>query len=117
MSKDDDSRESVTFPRKERKRAERIAALLELGDWPHAFGMGLHFAEQHAEASVKGRTEILTCTPKMKEIIGSNPDFFEALCEEGVVEWLTPFVLGKSRQGADATEAHKRSGESINAEP
>ncbi len=26
----------------------------------------------------------------------NNPDFFKALCQEGVIEWLTPFVLGKS---------------------
>jgi hypothetical protein len=22
--------------------------------------------------------------------------FFKALCQEGVIEWLTPFVLGKT---------------------
>jgi hypothetical protein len=103
MSKDNDSRDSITFPYKERKRAERIAALLKLSDWPHAFGIGLHFAEQHAEACVMGRTEMLACTPKWAEIIENNPEFFEALREEGVVEWLTPFVLAKSRQGNQPT--------------
>jgi hypothetical protein len=103
MSKDNDSRDSITFPYKERKRAERIAALLKLGDGPHAFAIGLHFAEQHAEASVIGRTEMITCTPKLAEIIENNPEFIAALCEEGVVEWLTPFVLAKSRQGNQPT--------------
>ena len=26
----------------------------------------------------------------------NNPEFFDALCREGVIEWLTPFVMGKS---------------------
>jgi hypothetical protein len=25
-----------------------------------------------------------------------NPEFFEALCQDGVIEWLEPLVLGKS---------------------
>ena len=103
MSKDNDSRDSIRFPHKERKRAERIAALLRLSDWPHAFGIGLHFAEKHAEASVIGRTEMLACTPKLAEIIENNREFIAALCEEGVVEWLTPFVLAKSKQSNQPT--------------
>jgi hypothetical protein len=103
MSKDKDLRDSINFPREERKRAERIAALLKLSDWPHAFGIGLHFAEQHAEACVIGRTEMLSCTPKMAEIIENNHEFFAALCEEGVVEWLTPFVLAKPKQSNHPT--------------
>jgi hypothetical protein len=98
MSKDNDLRDSINFPHEERKRAERIAALLKLRDWPHAFCIGLHFAERHAEASVIGHTEMLTCTPKLAEIIENNREFIQALCEEGVVEWLTPFVLAKSKQ-------------------
>jgi|688.fasta_scaffold409348_2 hypothetical protein len=103
MSKDKDSRYSINFPHKERKRAERIAALLRLSDWPHAFGIGLHLAEKHAEASVIGRTEMLACTPKLAEIIENNREFIAALCEEGVVEWLTPFVLAKSKQSNQLT--------------
>ncbi len=41
---------------------------------------------------------MLTCTPKLAEIIENNREFIAALCEEGVVEWLTPFVLAKSKQ-------------------
>lgn len=26
----------------------------------------------------------------------NNPEFFETLCQDGVIEWLAPFVLGKS---------------------
>ena len=103
MSKDNNSRDSIRFPHKEKKRAERIAALLRLSDWPHAFGIGLHFAEKHAEASVIGRTEMLACTPKLAEMIENNREFIAALCEEGVVEWLTPFVLAKSKQSNQPT--------------
>jgi len=43
------------------------------------------------------------CTPKLAEVLNSNPKFIEALCEEGVVEWLTPFVLTKSKQSTTDT--------------
>jgi hypothetical protein len=103
MSKDKDSHDSINFPHKERKRAERIAALLKLSDWPHAFGIGLHLAEQHAEASARGKTAVAFCAPKLTELLENNPEFIAALCEEGVVEWLTPFVLAKSKQSNHPT--------------
>jgi hypothetical protein len=40
----------------------------------------------------------LHSTSKMAALIKDNPEFFAALCEEGVVEWLTPFVLAKPKQ-------------------
>jgi hypothetical protein len=49
-----------------------------------------------AEAYAKGETEFVFCTPELKSSIENNPAFFEALCQEGVIEWLTPFVLGKA---------------------
>ena len=100
MSKDDDSRVSISFPGAHEKRAQRIAALLELDDWPHVFGLGLRLAEGHAEASVRGKTAVAFCAPKLKEVIENNPEFIAALCEEGVVEWLTPFVLGKAKDAS-----------------
>jgi hypothetical protein len=103
MSKDKDSRVSISFPGAHEKRAQRIAALLELDDWPHVFGLGLRLVEGHAEASVRGKTAVAFCAPKLKEVIENNPEFFAALCEEGVVEWLTPFVLAKSKQSNHPT--------------
>lgn len=117
MSEDKDRKHSIRFPDREKKKAERIAALLQLDEWCYSFGIGINLALDYAEASVKGYTRVVSCTPCLAKLIEDNPEFIEALCEEGVVEWLTPFVLGKSRQGAEATEAHKRSGEPINAEP
>ena len=81
-----------------KKRAERIAALLDLNSWHDAIGTSVDIALLVAEAYVKGDTEIITCTPEEAELLRNNPEFFKALCEEGVVEWLTPFVLTKSKR-------------------
>lgn len=89
---------------KVKKEAERAAALLRLNNWPEAISLGANLVAEHAEASVDGgRTEIIYCTPHVHNLIESNPEFIEALCEEGVVEWLTPFVLAKSKQGDQPT--------------
>jgi hypothetical protein len=86
----------ISFTNSARKKAERIAALLELDEWYQAFEIALDLALEQAEAHVKGETEIIYCTPKVATLIDDNEKFIEALCEEGVVEWLTPFVLTKS---------------------
>lgn len=87
---------NFVFPSASRKEFERIAALLGLDDWMMAIGfsgrLALRFAEQH----VKGKTEIAHVTPELEKLLTSNSEFFEALCEEGVLEWLTPLVLTKS---------------------
>ena len=100
MTEDKSFKHSVSFPDREKKKAERIAALLQLDEWCYSFGIGIDLALAHAEASVKGYTRVVSCTPCLAKLIEDNPEFIEALCEEGVVEWLTPFVLAKSRQGA-----------------
>jgi hypothetical protein len=100
MSKDKDQKHSICFTDSEKKKAERIAALLDLDEWYHSFGIGINLALAHAEASVKGFTRVVSCTPRLADLIESNPEFFAALCEEGVVEWLTPFVLGKEKDAS-----------------
>lgn len=102
MSKDDDYPHSVLVNDKGKKEAERAAALLNLKNWLQAASLGLKLVLDHAEASVKGQTEIVYCTPEIQAMLKSNQKFIEALCEEGVVEWLTPFVLTKSKQGGIA---------------
>ena len=103
MTKDKSFKNSIIFTDSVKKNAERMAALLKLDEWYHSFGIGLNLGLKHAEASVKGDTEVVFCTPYVAELIKNNPEFIEALCEEGVVEWLTPFVLAKSRQGGQPT--------------
>jgi hypothetical protein len=34
----------------------------------------------------------------------NNPAFFEALCQEGVIEWLTPFVMGKTARSPEENQ-------------
>ena len=91
------------MPRFFQKNADRIAALLKLDSWYEALGYAVDLALQEAEAHVKGDTEAVFCTPREAELMVNNPEFIAALCEEGVVEWLTPFVLAKSRQGNQPT--------------
>ena len=102
MSEDKDFEHSIRFTDSVKKSAERIAALLKLDEWYHSFGIGLNLGLKHAEASVKGDTKVVFCTPELAALLENNQKFIEALCEEGVVEWLTPFVLTKSKQGGIA---------------
>jgi hypothetical protein len=89
---------SLRFTNKHRKSAERAAVLLGLEDWAQAVGFGIDLAEDYANACAEGDSEVIYCTPKIATMVESNPEFIAALCEEGVVEWLTPFVLAKSKQ-------------------
>lgn len=81
---------------KGKKWLEQAAALLNLEDASDALNLGVHFAKDYSKAYVEGKTRYVFCTPEMDAHIENNPAFFAALCEEGVIEWLTPFVLGKS---------------------
>lgn len=88
----------ISFSDGVKKKAERIAALLKYDEWWHSFVYGIDLALEDAEAHVKGDTAHVFCTPKIADMIKSNPKFIAALAEEGVVEWLTPFVLTKTAQ-------------------
>ena len=79
-----------------KKQWERAAALLGLDSWTEAIGRGGALTLKIAKQYVKGNTEVLCVTPEFKELYENNKEFFNALCEEGVVEWLTPLVLTKS---------------------
>jgi len=80
------------------KRLRRVAALLELEEID-IFRLAFVLVCDHAEACIEGKTEVVYCSPSTAATVKNNPKFIEALCEEGVVEWLTPFVLTKSKQG------------------
>jgi hypothetical protein len=75
---------------------ERAAALADLEGWLNALDVGIEMVKEGAKAHAKGKTGCVFCTPELESSIENNPAFFEALCQEGVIEWLTPFVLGKS---------------------
>ena len=78
------------------KELVKAVACLDLKDTAEALQMGVSAVSKYAEAHVKGKTEVVFCTPDLADCIQKNPDFFKALGQEGVIEWLTPFVLGKS---------------------
>jgi len=84
-----------------RKDYERIAALVGLDSWAHAVTCSSDLALQCAEEHVKGKTEVICVTPVTARLLQNNPEFVEALCEEGVIEWLTPLVLTKSAARSD----------------
>lgn len=96
----DEMKHSIECNDEFKKMAERVAALLELESWYFAISVAMAMALKFAEAYVKGDTELVFCTRKVARLIEENPKFIKALCEEGVVEWLTPFVLTKTSQEA-----------------
>ena len=79
-----------------RKPFDRIAALMDFDDWKIAIACSGDLTLQCAEQAVKGNTAIVCTTPEFDQLYKDNPEFFKALCEDGVVKWLTPLVLAKS---------------------
>jgi len=78
-----------------KKKSERVAALMDLDDPGVSYVLGLDMVLKYAEEAVKGKSSYIFCTKEFYELVNNNQKFFEALCEEGVVEWLTPLVLTK----------------------
>jgi hypothetical protein len=103
MSKDKDFRHDVRFNDAGKRRFERIAALCKFESWNEAIDFSGKLALSYAEAYAKGDTMVHFCTPKLANVLINNPEFIAALCEEGVVEWLTPFVLAKPKQSNQPT--------------
>ena len=84
---------------------EAVAALLELGKWTNAIGFSVRLALNYAKAYVKGETEVCFLTPEQATLLGdSNEEFIKALCEDGVIEWLTPLVLRRETREEAKTD-------------
>jgi hypothetical protein len=92
-----DNPHKLAFSDQFRRRMERVAALLDLESWRHAIGFGSDLALRCAEQSVKGKTHVVYVTEEFAKVFEGNEKFLDALCEEGVVEWLTPLVLAGSK--------------------
>ena len=103
MSKNHDQPYSWPVTEERKKDIDAITALLELDHDGMALGLAVNLALRFARAHAKGNTTVIFSTPRVAAMIKSNPEFIKALCEEGVVEWLTPFVLAKSKQGGQPT--------------
>ena len=92
----DSSPHTLGFRDEYKRDMERAAALLNKKDWAAAVGLGMRMVQFYSEAYVKGKTNYMFCTSELEACIENNPAFFEALCQEGVIEWLTRFVMGKT---------------------
>ncbi len=77
------------------RKIDTICALFEI-DNPVNFA--IRVVESLAVEHAKGKTEIACLSPRMANLITDNPEFFQALSEEGVLEWIAPLVLGKIAQ-------------------
>ena len=93
MSKE--HKHSIEYTDKVKKNMERVAALLNLEDECHAWSFAEKLALMVAEEMVKGNSVVLCVKPELKDAMEDDKEFFDALCEEGVIEWLRPFVMGK----------------------
>jgi CRISPR/Cas system-associated protein Cas7 (RAMP superfamily) len=82
----------LSFSDESKKNWTRVTALFGLDDWCAALGVAEKLMLKAAEKYVKGNDHILFVPEKFAKLYKDNQEFFEALCEEGVVEWLEPFV-------------------------
>lgn len=98
---------AISLGEKNIKKVLQIAALMDLGDKTRspakmaldfAIDLGLDYAKNY----IQGKTAISFCEAKGAEIFNNHLQFFEALCEEGVIEWLEPLVLaGRAKKSGD----------------
>jgi hypothetical protein len=89
---------AISLGEKNIKKVLQIAALLDMGNEISspakiALDFAIELALDYAKNYVKGDTGVLFCEPSQVQAVASNPEFFRALCEEGVIEWLEPLVL------------------------
>jgi uncharacterized protein Smg (DUF494 family) len=89
---------TITVTAEHKKELERAAALLDCEDWLEVLAMAGEIVIEYAQQYIKGKEAIVFCKPEFDKLYSENEEFFNALCEEGVVECLTPFVLIKSSQ-------------------
>jgi len=90
----------LAFSNKAKADFEVIASLMGLDDWKDAIDLGRYLGLEHAKAHVRGETQACYLTPEQAAILNDNEEFFDALCEDGMIEWLTPLVLRRKREGA-----------------
>ena len=102
MSKDKKHVYEIRISDEGLKILNRAAVLLKLDGIEDVVRVAIEKVCSYAEAYNRGNTKVIYCSPELAVLMTNNPEFIEALCEEGVVEWLTPFVLAKSRQGGIA---------------
>jgi hypothetical protein len=89
---------TIDFNEVIKRQLDAICALMEhesnLQSLEWSIAMGEEIAKKHA----RGGTSVHCLTPALGDLITTHPEFFEALCEEGVVEWITPLVMRKTAE-------------------
>jgi hypothetical protein len=96
----------IALNNKARANLETIATLLGLDGWLKALNFSESLALDYAKAHAKGWTHLHFCSPKEAALLEDNEEFFRALCEDGVIEWLTPFVLA-GKNGEEVLQIKK----------
>lgn len=81
----------INYTEEVHRRLEKIAAILDLEDTRKVWSNALASYEKYAKDKIKGRESVLVSS-ELALLIRQNPDFFEALTEPGLVEWLEPMV-------------------------
>jgi len=84
----------INYTEEVHRRLEKIAAILDLADTKKVWANALEMYEEYAKKKIKGDEQIFV-SPELANLIPQNPHFFEALTEEGLVEWLEPLVRSK----------------------
>jgi hypothetical protein len=95
---------SITYNEDFKRDIDRVNALMDFDDSRKGWCFSMKLGLLAAEAYVKGDTETVFVKPSVRKFIKENPRFLEALLEEGVVEWLTPFVI-RGPQSATVPES------------
>jgi hypothetical protein len=94
--KDSDVVMTIDFDEVAKRQLDAICALKEhksnLRSLEWSIAMGEEIAKKHA----RGETSVHCLTPALGDLITAHPEFFEALSEEGVLEWVRPLVMGKT---------------------
>ena len=86
----------LCFSDEHKKAMARAAALLDQESWEFAVATGMSLVTLYSQQFVKGNSCAIFCKPELDHLFQNYPEFFDALCKEGVVEWLMPLVLPES---------------------
>lgn len=73
------------------RRLEKIAAILDLADTTKVWANALEMYEEYAKQKIKNLEPVFV-SENLANLISQNTHFFEALTEDGLVEWLEPLV-------------------------
>lgn len=84
----------INYTEEVHRRLEKVAAILDLEDTKMVWSRALSSYEEYAKHRVRGLEPVLV-SPNLAKLISENLSFFEALTEDGLVEWLEPLVKSK----------------------